>query len=570
MPLVLCEQRQRLLMTDGHIVVRGGAGSGKTTIALAKACEDLATGRIGSSGKALFLSFARATIARVAEQATATLPKDQLRRIEINTYHGFAWSVLKSHAYLLGTKPGVSLLLPAQARERLVGLAGDARTARQRQLFDEDGLVAFDLFPILLTELLEQSPVLAQAFGYAYPTIIVDEFQDTNDQEWAMISRLGQHSRLIALGDPKQRIYDFKGASPRRFNDFIQAFAPTEFDFLRENNRSAGTDITSFADALLDGTFRQQPYTGVSVVRYAGRSLRPLKQKVLETANRLRRMETWSLAVLVPSNPLAAAIFDYMHGAEHGLPRYPVDLIVSAEGPMLAGTLIALLLEPRSSNIELGAAVLEALAAFEVGRSENASNTAITRSRRMRTLATAVRARGDRGYGSAGVGPGVRQLVVDVAQLQLIGDPVSDWRAVRAAIAANSRIELQSVAKEARHMRLLRRGAQIEALLADAWRTHGAYVDARSLLRAAVVEDQFAATGRAHQGVSVMTIHKAKGKEFDEVIVFEGPFQRYFVQRGPDSERSARFNLHVASTRARNLLTVMTPSVDPCHLLPPR
>lgn len=568
MPLVLCEQRQRLLRTDGHIAVRGGAGSGKTTIALAKAYEDLATGRIGNSGKALFLSFARATIARVAEQATATLPKDLQRRIEINTYHGFAWSVLKSHAYLLGTRPGVSLLLPAQARERLAGLAGDARTARQRQLFDEHGLVAFDLFPILLAELLEQLPVLAQAFGHAYPTIIVDEFQDTNDQEWAMISRLGQYSRLIALGDPKQRIYDFKGASPRRFNDFIEAFAPTEFDFLSENNRSAGTDITAFANAVLDGAYRHQPYTGVSVVRYAGRSLRPLKEKVLEAANRLRRRDTWSLAVLVPSNTLAAAAFDYMQGAEHGLPRYPVDIVVSAEGPMLAGMLIALLLEPRTSDIELGVAVLDALAAFEVGRSERASATAIARSQRMRTLATAVRTRGDRGYGATGIGPGIRQLLIEVAHLQLTGDPVSDWRAVRTVIAASARAELQSVAKEARHMRLLRRGAQIEAALADAWRTHGAYVDARSLLRAAVVEDQFAATGRAHQGVSVMTIHKAKGKEFDEVIVFEGPFQRYFVQRGPDSERSARFNLHVAATRARSHLTVMTPALDPCHLLP--
>lgn len=569
MPLVLCEQRQRLLRTDGHIVVRGGAGSGKTTIALAKACEDLASGRMGSSGNALFLSFARATIARVTEQAMATLPTTHLRRIEINTYHGFAWSVLKSHAYLLGTKPGVSLLLPAQARERLAGLAGDARTARQRQLFHEEGLVAFDLFPVLLTELLERSPVLAQAFSLAYPTIIVDEFQDTNDQEWAMISRLGQHSRLIALGDPKQRIYDFKGASPRRFDDFIEAFAPTEFDFLSENNRSAGTDIAVFANAILDGAFRQPPYAGVSVTRYAGRSLRPLKQQVLERVSRLRRRESWSLAVLVPSNPLAAAVFDYMDGAEHGLPRYPIDIVVSAEGPMLAGTLIALLLEPRSCDIELGAAVLEALAAFEVGRSENASNSAITRSRRMRDLAAAVRTRGDRGYGSAGIGPGVRQLVRDVAQIQLTGAPVSDWRAVRAAIAANPRTELQSAAKEARHMRLLRRGAQIEAVLADSWREHGGYIEARSLLRKAVVEDQFAASGRTHQGVSVMTIHKAKGKEFDEVIVFEGPFQRFFVQRGPDSERSARFNLHVAATRARDFLTVMTPSVDPCHLLPP-
>lgn len=498
MPLVLCEQRQRLLRTDGHIIVRGGAGSGKTTIALAKACEDLASGRIGNSGKALFLSFARATIAQVAEQATATLPKDQLRRIEINTYHGFAWSVLKSHAYLLGTRPGVSLLLSALARKRLVGLAGDGRARRQRQLFDEEGLVAFDLFPVLLAELLEQLPVMAQAFGHAYPTIIVDEFQDTNDQEWAMISRLGQHSRLIALGDPKQRIYDFKGASPRRFNDFIEACAPTEFDFFSENNRSAGTDITSFADAILEGVFRQQPYTGVSVVRYAGRSLRPLKQRVLETANRLRWRETWSLAVLVPSNTLAAAVFDCMQGAEHGLPRYPVDIVVSEEGPMLAGMLIALLLEPRTSDIELGVAVLEALAAFEVGRSESASAPAITRSQRMRTLATAVRTRGDRGYGAAGVGPGIRQLLIDMAHLQFAGDPVSDWRAVRTVIAASARAKLQSAAKEARRMRLLRRGTQIEPALADAWRTHGAYVDARSLLRAAVVEDQFAVTGRAH------------------------------------------------------------------------
>ncbi|MEK4035373.1 UvrD-helicase domain-containing protein [Methylocystis sp. IM2] len=116
MALVLCEQRQRLLRTDGNILVRGGAGSGKTTIALAKACADLDGARLGPLGKALFLSFARATVARIAEQATATLPRALISRIEINTYHGFAWTILKSHGYLLCAKQGVSLLLPAQAR----------------------------------------------------------------------------------------------------------------------------------------------------------------------------------------------------------------------------------------------------------------------------------------------------------------------------------------------------------------------------------------------------------------------------------------------------------------------
>lgn len=507
-------------------------------------------------------------MARVAEQATATIDRELLSRIEINTYHGFAWQILKSHAYLLSDRQGVSLLLPAQARERLAGLDGAARLARQRQLFQEEGLIAFDLFPTLLTELLSQASVLAQAYGGAYPLIIVDEFQDTNGEEWSMIAQLGQQSRLIALGDPKQRIYDFKGADPRRFDEFIATFRPTEFDFLGENRRSAGTNITQFADAMIDGVFDRAGYAGVNVTAYAGQSLRPLKQEVLRTVNRLRRQQDWSLAVLVPANVLAVKVFDYMARAEHGLPSYPIEILVAAEGPMLAGDLIALLLEPNADNIPLGAKVLEGLAAFQLGRSERASAEALNKADRLRAMSRAVRARGDVGFGARGVGPGVRQLIAEVQALTFTGDPMTDWRAVRGVMAASERDEIQAVARHARHMRLLRRGAQIEARLAEAWRMQGSYRNARELLRTAVVEDQFAATTQPHRGVTVMTIHKAKGKEFDEVIVFESLFERYLQPRaGVDAERSARFNLHVAATRARKAVTIMTPARDPSRLL---
>lgn len=80
-----------------------------------------------------------------------------------------------------------------------------------------------------------------------------------------MIFTLGQRSWLLALGDPKQRIYDFKGADPRRFDEIIAAFQPSSFDFGGEYNRSAGTDIARFADAMLDGVFRPEPYSGVTV-----------------------------------------------------------------------------------------------------------------------------------------------------------------------------------------------------------------------------------------------------------------------------------------------------------------
>lgn len=568
MALVLCEQRQRLLRTDGNILVRGGAGSGKTTIALAKACADLDGARLGPFGKALFLSFARATVARVAEQATATLPRPLMSRIEINTYHGFAWTILKSHGYLLSSKQGVSLLLPAQARARLAGLDAGARPARQRELFNRDGLVAFDLFPTLLAELFQVAPALATAYARAYPLIIVDEFQDTNTEEWQMITQLGRHSRLIALGDPKQRIYDFKGAHPRRFDEFIEAFNPTPFDFAGENNRSPGTAIAQFANDIIAGEYTAPAYAGVGVSRYRGRSLRPLKQEILRAVARLRRNAEWSLAVLVPANVLAVGVFDYMAEAAHGLPAYPVDILVAAEGPMLAADLIALLMEPRPNDLQHAAAVLDGLSAFELGRSEEASATAIRKAGRYRELAQAVRARGLDALGARGIGPGVRSLLTNVAALDLTGDPMTDWRAIRAQLGASDRTELQALAKEARHMRLLRRGAQIEAKLAEAWRTHGTYNNARALLSAAVVDDQFAATTRPQQGVTVMTIHKAKGKEFDEVIVFEGLFSRYVQRPGADGERSARFNLHVAATRARRTVTIMTPEIQPCHLLP--
>ncbi|MBR5730919.1 MAG: ATP-binding domain-containing protein, partial [Firmicutes bacterium] len=66
--------------------------------------------------------------------------------------------------------------------------------------------------------------------------------------------------------------------------------------------------------------------------------------------------------------------------------------------------------------------------------------------------------------------------------------------------------------------------------------------------------------------VNVMTIHKAKGKEFDEVIVYEGWYQNRFISK-PERIDQARLNLRVAVTRARTRSTILTPESDPCQLL---
>ena len=66
-----------------------------------------------------------------------------------------------------------------------------------------------------------------------------------------------------------------------------------------------------------------------------------------------------------------------------------------------------------------------------------------------------------------------------------------------------------------------------------------------------------------------MTIHKAKGKEFDEVIIYEGRHSGRIIRAGT-TERDiaqARLSLRVGVTRARRCTTIITPDSDPCPFL---
>jgi DNA helicase-2/ATP-dependent DNA helicase PcrA len=74
---------------------------------------------------------------------------------------------------------------------------------------------------------------------------------------------------------------------------------------------------------------------------------------------------------------------------------------------------------------------------------------------------------------------------------------------------------------------------------------------------------------RVWTGVNLMTIHKSKGKEFDEVIVFEGSrIGRLLRDNATDRDiEQARLTLRVAVTRSRTRTTVLTPDWASCPLL---
>jgi DNA helicase-2/ATP-dependent DNA helicase PcrA len=561
----MCEQRNNLLNTTGHVLVLGGPGSGKTTIALVKAAVEIADGALAPGQKVLFLSFARATVARIVQESKVRVPRSGHAELEINTYHGFAWAFIRGHGYLLTGHRVLRLLPPPDAASKLAGIARIDRAAELRRLLAEDGLLGFDLFAGLTADLLEQSPRLCKILADSYPIIILDEFQDTNLDEWRMISALGKHSRLMALADAEQRIYEFRGADPARIGAFIEKFKPQIFDFGKENNRSNGTDITDFGNDVLTGTNVGKTYTHVTVSQYRYYGDEPLcavKHAALAARQRLHRNggSEWSLAILVKSQDMMLKVSGYLSSASQRLPEITHDVLIDPEGPALAAVLIGGLLQGAPSAVELRRCLLDDVINHIKGR--NGGDI----SQKDLTLTGALLAHQSGGSlrGSTRVAllTDITTIVSGRMVLALTGDPEADWLAVRNLINGTGHEKLKLVAEDARFIRLLNRGTQLRETLSERWRATGGYVRAREIISGALLQEHFSAATRVWTGVNVMTIHKSKGKEFDEVIIFEGSrIGRLLRENATDRDiEQARLALRVGVTRARNRTIVLTPS----------
>lgn len=576
----LSEQKQELLKADGHILVLGGPGSGKTTIALLKAKRVIEKG-MKNGQHVLFLSFARATIARVEQKATdLRISKSERQHLEINTYHGFTWNILKSHGYLLNTKSPLRLLPPPEAASHLADVNGDtAREAEKRRLFEEEGLIHFDLFANLSAYLLSKSKSLTAILCDAYPVIILDEFQDTNSDEWDLIRVLGERSTLIALADAEQRIYEFRGADPARIGQFISAFEPKPFDFGNENNRSDGTDIVQFGNDLLTGANKGKKYKDVKCQFYpfrsgVGRHL-DLKAAVIAAYQRLKNgaQVNWSLAVLVPSNNFMLDVSAYL-GSRQALPNNRVLPVISHEvaletaGPSLSAVLIAGLLESGETDHQVANRFINDLCEHVRGR-RGAKSPPKSDLQLSNALMNYLETRRVQGKNRKLVVNESLKIANECRGIEFSGDPADDWLSVRKIITNTKSDVIKQVAIDARYLRLLHKGSLLRSSLANLWRNSGNYYGASDAVRNALLQEHFAASTKVWSGIHVMTMHKAKGKEFDEVIIYEGCYQGKIVRNDASSREvnQALLNLRVSVTRAIKRTTIFTPSNDVCKFL---
>lgn len=577
-----CPLRESILACDGHALVIGGPGSGKTTIALRKAIKRIKQGMLPGQ-TALFLSFSRAAVARILDAAKLEASKEEQYQLSIQTFHSFFWDLLKAHAYLLGAPRKLTILLPQDEKALSGGLddnddGWDEWVAERARLFREEGRIAFDLFAPNATELLARSVHLRSSVATRYPIIIVDEAQDTGQDAWRSIEMLAPHTQIICLADLEQQIFDYlPGVGPERVAAIRAALNPHEVDLGTQNHRSPNSEILAFGNDVLTGKVRGGPYKGVSALSYRPEKPPPNWNHVLRRAlhDLFRAIEAQcggqpeTIAILVSNNRSALKMSNALNslGAFVGK-AVPHKLLFDEAESLLSARFAAFLLEPKNlANIESDVATsMEMIAAAK--RSTGQGKTVVAK-----ILEQANRIRGGKAL-SINIANSLRGVIAELHLVAFTGDPAKDWLTVKHALRATNQVELVRVASQLDYLVAFRRGHRISAGLASEWLRDGAYTNARAALDLALAQEQIMDGIDAPAGIQIMNVHKAKGKQFDGVIVVrearrtQNCVESSFVWRGDDAPfPKSRRLLRVAVTRAKVHVLILDPQWPSCPLL---
>ncbi|HZN99970.1 MAG TPA: UvrD-helicase domain-containing protein [Burkholderiales bacterium] len=284
------EQLAAVTLPDEHALILAGAGSGKTRVLTTRIAWLIKGGRVTPAG-ILAVTFTNKAAREMLTRAGAMMSVNP-RGMWIGTFHGLCNRMLRAHAPEAGL-PRAFQILDSQdqlaAIKRLLkamNVDEERFPPREVQYFindqKEEGVRARDVppadentrrlaelyaaydeqcqregvadFPELLVrsyELLARNEILREHYARRFRHILVDEFQDTNRLQYRWLKLFSiQQSCFFCVGDDDQSIYTFRGAHVGNMADYEREFKVRRVIRLEQNYRSHG-NILDAANALI-------------------------------------------------------------------------------------------------------------------------------------------------------------------------------------------------------------------------------------------------------------------------------------------------------------------------------
>ena len=291
--LLNSQQQQAVQNFDRPLLVLAGAGTGKTTVI---------TYRIGWMIKSgikpeniVALTFTNKAAVEMKTRIKKLLTRETQRNLCVSTFHAFGIKILRKHCSFLGytgklgiadegdqqeiikqamgqlglksneIKPEFFKNAIHKAKNHLQSVSdvrnsihanhanalADVYDAYQRQLFLMN-LVDFDDLIILPIRLWQENPEVLNEYRNQYRYVLVDEYQDTNLAQAEMTNLLaGKEKKVCVVGDDDQSIYGWRGADVANILNFPTVFSGTQIIKLEQNYRSTNV-ILSAANKVID------------------------------------------------------------------------------------------------------------------------------------------------------------------------------------------------------------------------------------------------------------------------------------------------------------------------------
>ncbi|MGI9437775.1 MAG: UvrD-helicase domain-containing protein, partial [Geminicoccaceae bacterium] len=269
-------QRTAAAVTQGPLLMIAGPGSGKTRTLTHRIAHLVAEEGVAATA-CLAITFTRRAALEMRERLEKLLPKEAAK-IPIHTFHSLGQTILQEQPVAarlpadfrvaddLERTELIKALLDISAKQAKTLLANISRSKRSAQLTNQEvaaalevyqpelvrrGWVDFDDLITLTVRLLSRNDDLAAYYRNRYRWISVDEFQDIDGQQYRMVQLLASaDAHILAIGDPNQAIYGFRGADPKSFQRFREDHPTAQTMTLRRNYRSSGTIVKASAEVI--------------------------------------------------------------------------------------------------------------------------------------------------------------------------------------------------------------------------------------------------------------------------------------------------------------------------------
>ena len=298
------QQREAVEYTDGASLVIAGAGSGKTRVLTYKIAHLIQQGM--EPWRIMALTFTNKAADEMKERIAVLVGAAKARQLQMGTFHSIFARILRHEAESIGYnshytiydeadsrqlikqivkelslddkiyKPATlqgrlsmaknHLILPEQYRnsDTLRKRDKDSKMSKTTEIYDiyqqrlkQNNAMDFDDLLVNTYLFFNQNEEKRQAYEQHWQYILVDEYQDTNLVQQAILLQLTREQQHICVvGDDAQSIYAFRGANIDNILDFQQHYNQTKLFKLERNYRSTQM-IVNAAGSLIRNNQRQ-------------------------------------------------------------------------------------------------------------------------------------------------------------------------------------------------------------------------------------------------------------------------------------------------------------------------